>query len=64
MKEISIKAWEAFGEGALAIDIFESEEGLLVNEVNSTMEFKNTVKVTGVDVAKKIIEYAVEVAKR
>ena len=64
VKEISIKAWEAFGEGALAIDIFESEEGLLVNEVNPTMEFKNTVKATGVDVAKKIVEYAVEVAKR
>ncbi len=64
VKEISIKAWEAFGEGALAIDIFESEEGLLVNEVNPTMEFKNTVKATGVDVAEKIVGYAVEVAKR
>ncbi|AEC51416.1 ribosomal protein s6 modification protein [Pyrococcus sp. NA2] len=63
VKEVSIKAWEAFGEGALAIDIFESEEGLLVNEVNATMEFKNTVKATGVDIAKKIVEYAIRIAK-
>lgn len=64
VKEISIKAWEAFGEGALAIDIFESERGLLVNEVNPAMEFKNVVRVTGVNVAQKIVEYAVEVAKK
>ncbi|WP_461863116.1 lysine biosynthesis protein LysX [Thermococcus sp.] len=64
VKEISIKAWEAFGEGALAIDIFESDRGLLVNEVNPAMEFKNVVRVTGVDVAKKIVEYALGVARR
>ncbi|HHH99957.1 MAG TPA: lysine biosynthesis protein LysX [Thermococcus litoralis] len=64
VKEISIKAWEAFGEGALAIDIFESDRGLLVNEVNPAMEFKNVVRVTGIDVAKKVVEYAVEVAKK
>lgn len=64
VKEISIRAWEAFGEGVLAIDIFESDRGLLVNEVNPTMEFKNTVRVTGADVAGKIVEYAVEVAKK
>ncbi|AEC51247.1 ribosomal protein S6 modification protein [Pyrococcus sp. NA2] len=62
--EISIKAWEAFGEGALAIDIFEGKNGLLVNEVNPNMEFKNAARVTGVDIARKLVEYAVEVAKR
>lgn len=63
VKELSLKAWEAFGEGALAIDIFESEKGLLVNEVNPNMEFKNAARVTGVDIARKLVEYAVEVAK-
>ena len=63
VKELSVKAWEAFGEGALAIDIFESERGLLVNEVNPTMEFKAAFRSTGVDVARKLVEYAVEVAR-
>ncbi|CAB49362.1 lysine biosynthesis protein LysX [Pyrococcus abyssi] len=62
--DVSIKAWEAFGEGALAIDIFETKNELLVNEVNPNMEFKNAARVTGVDIARKLVEYAVEVAKR
>ncbi|MFA4639385.1 hypothetical protein [Pyrococcus kukulkanii] len=37
---------------------------LVVNEVNPNMEFKNAQRVTGVDIAKKLVEYAVEVAKR
>ncbi len=63
VRELSLRAWEAFGEGALAIDIFEGSEGLLVNEVNPNMEFKNAARVTGVDIAKKLVEYALEVAK-
>lgn len=64
VEELSFKAWEAFGEGALAIDIFESGRGLLVNEVNPTMEFKTATRATGVDIAKKLVEYAVEIGKR
>ncbi len=64
VREISVKAWEAFGEGALAFDIFEGRGGLLVNEVNPAMEFKNVVRVTGVDIAGKIVEYAVSIARR
>ena len=63
VKELALKAWEVFGEGALAIDIFESEDGLLVNEVNPAMEFKAAMKATGVDVARKLIEYAVGFGK-
>jgi len=64
VEELSVKAWEAFGDGALAIDIFEGRDGLLVNEVNPNMEFKNAARVTGVDIAGKLVEYAVEVARR
>jgi len=42
----------------LAIDLFESVRGLLVNEVNHTMEFKNSVTTTGVDIPGKILAYA------
>ncbi|MER3602182.1 MAG: lysine biosynthesis protein LysX [Nitrososphaerota archaeon] len=64
VRELSLRAWEAFGRGALAIDIFESPRGLLVDELNPVMEFKNAVAATGVDVARKLVEHAVEVARR
>jgi [lysine-biosynthesis-protein LysW]---L-2-aminoadipate ligase len=46
----------------VAIDLFESERGLLVNEVNHTMEFKNSVHTTGADIPGEILRYAWEVA--
>jgi [lysine-biosynthesis-protein LysW]---L-2-aminoadipate ligase len=37
----------------------ESEkDGLVVHEVNNTTEFKNTVKVTGIDIPGLIVAYA------
>jgi [lysine-biosynthesis-protein LysW]--L-2-aminoadipate ligase len=42
----------------VGVDLMESEEkGLVVHEVNNTTEFKNTVKVTGVDVPGLMIDY-------
>lgn len=64
LRELSLKAAEAVGGGVLAIDIIESNKGLLVLETNYTMEFKNSVAPTGVDIPGKILEYAVEVARR
>lgn len=52
----------AIGNGIFGIDIFETKEGLLVNEVNHKLEFKNVQRVTGVDVAGKIIKYCIEQA--
>ncbi len=64
LEEISLKAYEAVGGGVLAIDCMESPEGLVVNEVNNNIEFRGLSSATGVDVAEKIIEYAVEVMKK
>ncbi len=55
--EISVKAAHAVGGGVVAIDLFESDEGILVNEVNYTMEFKNSIATTGVDIPAKIVDY-------
>lgn len=63
VKEASLEAWGAFGEGALAIDLFESDEGMIVNEVNPNMEFKNSQRVTGVDIAQKLVDYAIKEGK-
>ena len=62
--EISLNAAAACGGGVLAVDLFESADGLLVNEVNYTMEFKNSVDTTGVDIPAAIVSYALAVANR
>jgi [lysine-biosynthesis-protein LysW]--L-2-aminoadipate ligase len=49
----------AIGGGLLALDLFETDEGLIVNEVNHTMEFKNSEKPTGVSISEEIIEYCI-----
>lgn len=46
---ISVAAAQAVGGGVVAVDLFETEAGYLVNEVNGTMEFRNSVHTTGVD---------------
>lgn len=61
--EVSLKAARACGGGVLAVDLIESERGLLVNEVNHSMEFKNSVSVTGVNIPEKIVEFAVKEAR-
>ena len=57
LAELSLKAAEAVGGGVLAVDLFETPDGLLVNEVNYTMEFRNSIDVTGVDIPERIVSY-------
>lgn len=64
IRELGKKIQTAMGEGLLAVDLFESESGLLVNEVNDNMEFKNVVKLTGQDVPKRIVEYCLAVIRK
>ncbi|MBL8152100.1 MAG: lysine biosynthesis protein LysX [Blastocatellia bacterium] len=62
---ISQAAARAVGGGILAIDLLETEDGqLLVNEVNYTMEFKNSIEPTGVNIPAKIVDYVINVAKQ
>ncbi len=53
---------QVVGEGLLALDLFETESGLTVNEINHTMEFRNSIKTTGVDIPKKMIDYVLSAA--
>src|SRR3990172_5156272 len=63
LEEISVKAARAVGGGIVALDLMETgSRGLLVNEVNHTMEFKNSVTTTGVDIPKLIIDYVLDIA--
>ncbi|MDE0310572.1 MAG: lysine biosynthesis protein LysX [Acidiferrobacterales bacterium] len=56
---VSAAAARAVGGGILAVDLLESERGLLVNEVNYTMEFRNSIEPTGVNIPEKIVEYVI-----
>lgn len=59
LAELCVSAAKAVGGGVLAIDLFESADGLLVNEVNYTMEFRNSIDTTGVNIPDKVIDYVV-----
>lgn len=62
--ELALAAARAVGGGVLAVDLLESSDGrLLVNEVNHTMEFRNSIHTTGVDIPGRIVEYVLEVAR-
>jgi len=63
LARISLKAAKAVGGGVIAVDLFETENGLSVNEVNYTMEFKNSIDVIGVNIPAKIVDYVLEVGK-
>ncbi|MGI8483685.1 MAG: lysine biosynthesis protein LysX, partial [Thermomicrobiales bacterium] len=61
LNELSRAAANAVGGGVVAIDLFESAQGLLVNEVNYTMEFRNSIDTTGVNIPAKIVDYVLQV---
>jgi len=59
---LSQAAARAVGGGVLAVDLFESESGFQVNEVNYTMEFRNSIHTTGVDIPARIVDYVLRAA--
>ncbi len=63
MVDICRSVSHVIGGGLLAIDLFEHpERGLLVNEVNATIEFRNSIEPTGVDIPNEIVDYTLAVA--
>lgn len=64
LDDLCQRAAAAVGGGILAIDLFEDEErGLIVNEINHTMEFRNSSKPTGVDIAAEVVRYTIAQAQ-
>ena len=61
MEEICIKAKNAVQGKIVGVDLMESKDkGLVVHEVNNTTEYKNTVRVCGVDIPSLMIDYALD----
>lgn len=63
LDNLSRMAAQAVGGGVVAVDLFETSDGLQVNEVNYTMEFRNSIHTTGVDIPAKIIDYVIAVGE-
>ncbi|MBT3338460.1 MAG: lysine biosynthesis protein LysX [Anaerolineae bacterium] len=55
---------QAMGGGLLAVDLFETEDGFTVNEVNHTMEFRNSIETTGVNIPALMVDYVISQALR
>ena len=61
---LSQAAARAVGGGVVAVDLLETPSGeLLVNEVNYTMEFRNSINPTGVNIPARIIDYVLQVGE-
>ncbi len=63
LRDVSVRAAQAVGGGVVAVDVLESDRGLLVNEVNYTMEFRNSVRVTGVPIHERLVDYTLRVGE-
>jgi [lysine-biosynthesis-protein LysW]--L-2-aminoadipate ligase len=65
LEDICLLSAKIFKGDIVGVDLMESKDhGLLVHEVNNTTEFKNTVKVTGIDISSLIIEYMINIFKK
>lgn len=65
LEEICAKASKAVGGGILGIDLMEDEKrGLVVHEVNNTVEFKGLAKVAKNNIPKEMIEFALKSIRR
>ncbi|HXT84331.1 MAG TPA: lysine biosynthesis protein LysX [Verrucomicrobiae bacterium] len=65
LEGVAIKAAKAVGTGILGIDLMEDDKyGLLVHEINNTVEFRGASSATGMNIAQKIIDYFLEMNKK
>jgi [lysine-biosynthesis-protein LysW]--L-2-aminoadipate ligase len=63
LNELCMAAARAVGGGVVALDLFDDDDrGYLVNEINHTMEFRNSIDTTGVNIPAKVIDYTLQVA--
>lgn len=64
LAQICEAAGRAVGGDVLGIDVFETKDGFIVNEVNYTIEFRNSVTTTGVDIPGLIADTVIKAGRR
>ncbi|MFG0274806.1 MAG: lysine biosynthesis protein LysX [Phycisphaerales bacterium] len=63
--DIATRAVACVGLDLGAVDLFECpRRGLLVGEVNHSMEFRNSIATTGVDIPRRIAEHIIAIAEQ
>ena len=60
LTETALAAAKAVGGGILAVDLVESPTGLQVLEVNHSMEFRNSISTTGVNIPERMVQYLIQ----
>jgi [lysine-biosynthesis-protein LysW]--L-2-aminoadipate ligase len=64
MEDLALKAAKAVGGGILGVDMMEDKNhGLVVHEVNNTVEFRGAASVSQADIPSEMINYAINVAR-
>jgi len=65
IEDMAAKASKAMGGGILGIDMMEDDErGLVVHEVNNTVEFKGLAKVAQRNIPKEMVEFALNYVRK
>jgi [lysine-biosynthesis-protein LysW]--L-2-aminoadipate ligase len=65
VEDLALRAAKAVGGGILGVDMMEDKNrGLVVHEVNNTVEFHGAASVSKADIPGAIIDYAVKIARR
>jgi [lysine-biosynthesis-protein LysW]--L-2-aminoadipate ligase len=65
LNELCVRASLAVGGGITGVDVLEDpERGYLVNEVNYTIEFRNSIATTGVNIPERVIDYVLAVGSK
>ncbi len=65
MEDIAAKASKAMGGGILGIDMMEDEKnGLVVHEVNNTVEFKGLARVAQRNIPKEMVKFALNYVRK
>lgn len=64
LNELCVAASNAVGGGITGVDVLEDpDRGYLINEVNYTIEFRNSISTTGVDIPNRIVDYVLAVGR-
>ncbi len=64
LNDICVRAARAVGGGIVAVDVVEDpERGLMVLEVNYTMEYRNSIAPTGVDIPDRMAAFILRVGQ-
>jgi [lysine-biosynthesis-protein LysW]--L-2-aminoadipate ligase len=65
MEDLALSAARAVGGGILGVDMMEDKNrGLVVHEINNTVEFRGAASVSKADIPNQMIDYAISIARK